>query len=67
MLCVLILYMTGGTYSLKPMPNDRFFRETFHENFYLHPEFWPEICWNEDFKELFFKILLEMPNRDALK
>ena len=24
MLCVLILYMSGGTYSLKSTPNDRF-------------------------------------------
>ena len=32
--CVrLILYMTGGTYSLKSTPNVRFFKETFHDNF----------------------------------
>ena len=24
MLCVLILYMSGGTYSLTPIPNDKF-------------------------------------------
>ena len=26
MLCVLLLYMSGGTYSLKSTPNDRLFR-----------------------------------------
>ena len=33
MLFVLILYISGGTYSLKSSPNDRFFWETFHGNF----------------------------------
>ena len=28
--CVLILYISGGIYSLKSAPNDRFFWETFH-------------------------------------
>ena len=28
MLCVLILYIRGGAYSLKSIPNDRFFEET---------------------------------------
>ena len=35
MLCVLILYTNGGTYSLKLTSND---------NFYLLSEFLPEIC-----------------------
>ena len=29
MLCVLILYISGGTYSLKSTPNDRFFEKRF--------------------------------------
>ena len=29
MLCVLILYIKGGTYSLKPTPNDRFLKKLF--------------------------------------
>ena len=29
MLCVLILYVSGGTYSLKSTPNDRFFEKLF--------------------------------------
>ena len=29
MLCVLILYLSGKTYSLKPTPNDRFFEKLF--------------------------------------
>ena len=29
MLCVLILYISGGTYSLKSAPNDRFFEKLF--------------------------------------
>ena len=29
MLCVLILYMSGGAYSLKSPPNDRFFEKLF--------------------------------------
>ena len=28
-LCVLILYISGGTYSLKSIPNDRFFKRLF--------------------------------------
>ena len=32
MLCVLILYISGGTYSLKSSPNDRFFEKfSFHK------------------------------------
>ena len=32
--CVLILYISGGTYSLKSTPNDRFLRKFFHDNFF---------------------------------
>ena len=44
MLCVLILYISGGTYSLKSTPNDRFFEKLFTAGFYLLSEFLPEIC-----------------------
>ena len=53
MLCVLILYMSGGTYSLKSTPNDRFLRN-FSWQFYLLSEFLPEICWEEVAEEIFF-------------
>ena len=38
------LYISGGTYSLKSTPNDRFFVKTFHGSFNLLSEFLPEIC-----------------------
>ena len=43
MLCVLILYISGQTYSLKLIPNDRFIRNSLWQ-FYLLSEFLPEIC-----------------------
>ena len=39
MLCVLILYISGGTYSLKSTRNDRFFLGTFHGNFIYSQSF----------------------------
>ena len=42
--CVLILYISSGTYSLKSTPNDRFFEKLFVAIFYLLSEFLPEIC-----------------------
>ena len=33
-MCVLILYISGGTYSLKSTPNDRFLWAAFHGNFF---------------------------------
>ena len=44
MLCVLILYISGGTYSLKSTTNDRFFLRNFSWLFYLLLEFLSEIC-----------------------
>ena len=38
-LCVLILYMNGGTYSLKSTPNNRFVLETFHGSFIYFQSF----------------------------
>ena len=38
-LYVLILYISGGIYSLKTTPNDRFFWETFHGNFIYSQSF----------------------------
>ena len=49
MLCALILYMTGGTYSLKSTPNDK----AFHGNFIYSREFLPEICKEEVAEEIF--------------
>ena len=43
MLCVLILYISAGTYCLKSTPNDRFF-EKLHDSFNLLSEFLPEIA-----------------------
>ena len=58
MLCVLILDISGGIYSLKASPNDRFFWEIFHGNsFYLLLEFLPEICWEEIAEEIVFVFL----------
>ena len=50
MLSVLILYISGGTYSLKPTLNMRFLRN-FPWQFYLRLEFLPEICWEEIIEE----------------
>ena len=53
MLCVLILYISGGTYSLKSISNDRFLRN-FSGQFYLLSEFLPENCWEEIDEEILF-------------
>ena len=42
-LCVLILYINGGTYSLKSTPNYMIFFEAIDGNL----EFLPYICWEE--------------------
>ena len=39
MLYVLILFTSGGNYSLKSIPNDRLFWETFHGNFIYFQSF----------------------------
>ena len=54
MLCVLILYISGGTYSLKSTPNDRFFEKLFHGNFIYFSDILPEICWEEIAEEILF-------------
>ena len=56
MLYVLILYMSGGTYSLKPTLNDRFLWVTFHGIFYLLSEFLQEICWEEVAEEILLRV-----------
>ena len=53
--CVLISYMSGGTYSLKQILNHKFLGNSsrwFKFNFSL--KFLPEICWDEIAKEIFF-------------
>ena len=53
--CVLILYMNGGTYSLKSIRNYRFLRN-FSWQFNLLSAFLPEICWELVAEEIFFHI-----------
>ena len=52
MLCALILYVSGETYSLTSTPNEIFFRN-FTWQFCLIPEFLPEICWEDVAEEIF--------------
>ena len=52
MLCVLILYISGETYSLKSTVNDRFFEKLLMTMFYLLSEFLPQICWEEIAEEI---------------
>ena len=53
MLCVLILYISGSTYSLKSTSNDKFLRN-FSWQFYLLSEVLEEICWNGVSEEILF-------------
>ena len=52
MLGVVILYVSGGTYSLKSTPNDRFFEKLFMAILVYFQEFLPEICWQEIAEEI---------------
>ena len=52
MLCVLILYISGGTYSFKVNYERQIFWETFRSNFTLLSEFLPEICSEEIAEEI---------------
>ena len=54
---VLILYISGGTYSLKSTANDRFFEKLFMAISYLLSELLPEICWEENRRRNTFRIL----------
>ena len=54
MLCVLILYINGGTYSLKLTSNDRFFEKLFMAILFQRSDFLPEICWNNYLRILFW-------------
>ena len=54
MLCVLFLYISGGTYSFKVDSEQQIFWETFHGNFILLSEFLPEIRWEEIADEILF-------------
>ena len=53
-----ILYMSGGTYSLKSTPNDRFLEKLFMAILFLLSEILPEICWEEIAKEILFRCLV---------
>ena len=54
MLCRLILFISGRTYSLKSTPNDRFLEKLFMAAFNLLSGFLPEICWEEIAEEIYF-------------
>ena len=56
MLYVLILYISGDTYSLKSTVNDRFLEKLFMAILLLVSEFLPEICWEEITEEILFRI-----------
>ena len=58
--CVLILYISGETYSLKSTPNDKFFENLFHGSFYLLSEFLLEFCWEEIAVEKYFSYFVSM-------
>ena len=62
MLYALILYTSGGTYTLKSTPNDRFLRSFFMAGLFALKEFLPDICWEEVAEDVFsyyFHILLD--------
>ena len=50
MLCVLILYISGGTYSLRSIPNDRFLRNFIMAILLTRRVL--EICWKEITEEI---------------
>ena len=54
MLCVLILYVSGGTYSLNSTPNDKFFEKLFIAILFTLESFLPEIGWEEIAEEMLF-------------
>ena len=58
MLCVLILYVSGGTYKYKVDSERQIFWKTFHGSFILLSEFLPEICWEEIAEEILFVFCL---------
>ena len=59
MLFVLILYISGGIYSLKSTPNDRFFEKLFHGNF-IYSEFLPEFCCEEITEGILFAFCFDV-------
>ena len=61
MLCALIVYMRGGTYSLKATPNDRFLRRFFMAIFLLS-EFLLDICSEEAAAKKYFHLFVLMSN-----
>ena len=58
--CVNFIHKWRWTYSLKSTPNDRFFWETFHDNFINFSEFLPEICWEEIAEEILLVFRLDV-------
>ena len=60
----LFLYTNVEAYSLKSTPNDRFFLETFHGNFYLSTDFLLEICSEEVDGEIIFAYFIFLELRE---
>ena len=60
MLCVLILDINDWTYSLKSIPNDRFFEKLNMEVLVYSQEFLLEICWEEIAEEINFVFCLDV-------
>ena len=52
MLCTLILYVSGGTFSIKSIPNARLLRNFSWQA--ILSEFLPEICWEIMAEEIYF-------------
>ena len=55
MLCVLILYTSGGIYSLKSPSNDRFSEKLFMAILFISRVL-REICWEEVAEEILFDV-----------
>ena len=60
MLCVLILYISGGTLQFKIDSEWQIFWEILHGSFNLLSEFLPEICWEEIAEKILFVICFDV-------
>ena len=58
MLCVLILYISGGTYNLKSAPNDRFFEKLFMAIFIYFESFCQKSAERKSAKKYFLYFVL---------
>ena len=60
MLCVLILYISAGTYSFKSTSNDRFFEKLFHGGFIYFQSFCQKSAEWKSPKKYFFSYFVLM-------